>query len=89
MRECGAQVNFAEFARLITAENVLNMKKTLSALGEDQVGPPTLCRVRVGVRLTLRFRFRFTDQVGPTTRASTGMRADVCVGTRVCCSTQF
>jgi len=30
-------VNFAEFARLITAENVLNMKKTLSALGEDQV----------------------------------------------------
>jgi len=36
-------VNFAEFARLITAENVLNMKKTLSALGEDQV---TAAKVR-------------------------------------------
>ena len=63
VRECGAQVNFAEFARLITAENVLNMKKTLSALGEDQVGAPTLGRVRVGVgvQLRLRFRFRFRD----------------------------
>jgi len=30
-------VNFAEFARLITTNNVLDMKKTLSALGEDTI----------------------------------------------------